>query len=113
MSLRTPTPEHSQSPARDPDEFLATEATRIVRAEMVRRGISFRQLAEALERMEGHPVESVQTLINKVNRGRFSLAFFLRVGRAMGMETLDLAPMTPAEYVRPRVGRPRQSKSAP
>ena len=104
-------PERLESPSGDPDDFLASEATRIVRAEMVRRGISFRQLAEAPERMEGHPVESVQTLIHKVNRGRFSLAFFLRVGRAMGMESLDLNPLAPAEYVRPRVGRPRQSKA--
>jgi len=108
LPVSKPAPPESSS---DPDEFLASEATRIVRVEMVRRGISFRQLADSLERMEGGPVESVQTLINKVNRGRFSLAFFLRVGRAMGMDALDLSPLPAASYERPRVGRPRQRKS--
>lgn len=75
---------------------------------MVRRGLSFRQLSQALEALEGSPPESVQTLINKVNRGRFSFAFFLRVGRAMGMSSLDLAPLLRTEHVGPRVGRPRR-----
>jgi hypothetical protein len=79
---------------------------------MVRRGISFRDLAEALERLEGEPSESVQTLINKVNRGRFSFAFFLRVARAIGMTSLDLAPVRGSgREVSARV-RGRQHKSS-
>jgi hypothetical protein len=73
------------------DEVLADEARRILRAEMLRRGYSFKQLAEALEaQKDGGPVESVQTLTNKVNRGRFSFAFFLRVARAMGITSIEL-----------------------
>lgn len=76
--------------AQERDELLFEEATRLVRAEMVRRGLSFKQLAEAMAQREGE-VESVQTLINKVNRGRFSFAFLLRVCRAMGIATLDVS----------------------
>ena len=73
------------------DEVLADEARRMLRAEMLRRGYSFKQLAEALEaQKDGGPVESVQTLTNKVNRGRFSFAFFLRVARAMGITSIEL-----------------------
>lgn len=84
-------------------EPLAEEARRIVRAEMVRRGISFRDLAEALEAQgDGGPVESVQTLINKINRGRFSFAFFLRVSRALGLKSVDLARIPDAAEQAPR-----------
>lgn len=66
---------------------MATEATRVLRAEMARRGINFKQLAEALAALEGHgSAESVQVLSNKINRGRFSFAFFLRAIKAMGIQ---------------------------
>ena len=74
-------------------EPYADEAKRILRAEMIRRGFSFKRLALALDARGDGPTESVQTLINKVNRGRFSFAFFLRATRAMGMTTVDLAPL--------------------
>lgn len=71
---------------------MADEARRILRAEMVRRGFSYKMLAEALaEQQGGGPIESVQSLTNKVNRGRFSFAFFLRAVRAMGCASVDLA----------------------
>jgi len=69
------------------DEWMATEATRILRAEMARRGINYKQLAEALAALEGNgSAESVQVLSNKINRGRFSFAFFLRAIKAMGIQ---------------------------
>ena len=69
------------------DDGMATEATRVLRAEMARRGINFKQLAEALAALEGHgSAESVQVLSNKINRGRFSFAFVLRAIKAMGIQ---------------------------
>ncbi len=71
------------------DDLMANEARQILRAEMIRRGYSFKMLAEALaEQQGGAPIESVQSLTNKVNRGRFSFAFFLRAARAMGVQSL-------------------------
>lgn len=58
---------------------------------MVSRGYSFKMLAEALADQQGaRPMESVQSLTNKVNRGRFSFAFFLRAARAMEIDSIDL-----------------------
>jgi hypothetical protein len=39
----------------------------------------------------GGEVESEQQLINKINRGRFSFAFVLRVCEAMGIANLNVA----------------------
>lgn len=85
------------------DEPLAEEACRIVRTEMVRRRVSFKDLAIALQaQSDGGPVESAQTLINKVNRGRFSFAFFLRVSRALGMVSITLTDSDPSTLPRDR-----------
>ncbi len=82
-----------QSSGREPDD-MAIEAKRIIRAEMTRRGFSFKKLADAMNSTSNGDVESVQSLINKINRGRFSFAFFLRAVRAMGMSSVDLTPLT-------------------
>lgn len=74
-------------------ELFAVEATRILRAEMARRGFSYKSLAEAMSRQDGEPKESTQALTNKVNRGRFSFAFFLRACRAMGVVRVDLSDL--------------------
>ena len=58
---------------------------------MKRRGFTFKQLAAAMEADGDASFESVQTLINKVSRGRFSFAFFIRATRAMGVFSVDLA----------------------
>ena len=75
------------------DDVFANEARQIFKAEMARRGFTFKRLATALNALDGTEVESAQTLINKVNRGRFSFAFLLRAGRAMGVRSVDLAPL--------------------
>ena len=72
---------------------LADEAYRIVRAEMLRRGFDYKRLLGRLQSDADEPVESLQTLINKVNRGRFSFAFMLRLCRAMGITNLNLTPI--------------------
>jgi hypothetical protein len=72
-------------------EPLAHEAALILQALMARRGIKYKALAEAMSRQAGEPKESTQALINKVNRGRFSFAFFVRACRAMGVTQVDLS----------------------
>ena len=88
LPTRTPPRFNGQEP-----ELFAVEATRILRAEMARRGFSYKSLAEAMSRQEGEPKESTQALTNKVNRGRFSFAFFLRACRAMGVVRVDLSDL--------------------
>ena len=88
-------PEEADLPTatgRDAEPF-ADEAKRILKAEMVRRGFSFKRLATVLAALEEGPTESTQTLINKVNRGRFSFAFFIRVCCAMGISAVEIAPL--------------------
>jgi hypothetical protein len=77
------------------DDRFAEEAKRILKSEMERRGYSFKRLAAALEADGDGSGESVQTLINKVNRGRFTFAFFVRAARAMGVSTLSIATVEP------------------
>lgn len=77
---------------REEDE-LADEAKRILKAEMERRGMSFRALSERLAEGGADQAEGVQSLINKVNRGRFTFAFFLRAMRAMGVTDVCVRPL--------------------
>lgn len=92
LPTRTPPSFNGQEP-----ELFAREATLILRAEMARRGFSYKSLAEAMSRQAGEPKESTQALTNKVNRGRFSFAFFLRACRAMGVVRVDLSDLLGAK----------------
>lgn len=80
---------------------MAAEARLIFRAEMARRNFTFKRLAAALEAQGEGPVGSVQTLINKVNRGRFSFAFLVRAARAMGVTSIDLRPIASPAHGKP------------
>ncbi|MBK7612870.1 MAG: hypothetical protein IPJ08_00005 [Burkholderiales bacterium] len=75
------------------DDLLAEEARRIFRAEMERRGYTFKQLAERLAENTDGEAEEVQALINKVSRGRFTFAFFIRAMRAMGVTVVGISPV--------------------
>lgn len=59
-------------------------AARLLRAEMKRQGVSYRKLSSLLE-MLGVKVTS-RVLINRVNRGKFPLAFYLQCLAAMRAE---------------------------
>lgn len=78
------------------DDVLAVEARRIFRAEMERRGYTFKRLAEKLAEAGDSESEGPQALTNKVNRGRFTFAFFLRAMRAMGAATVSLGSVDDA-----------------
>jgi len=64
------------------------KATNMLKAELIRRGISYQQLQEMLAEIG---VEETSNGINsKINRGTFSFAFFLQVAKAIGVKTLRL-----------------------
>lgn len=60
----------------------------ILRAEMMRRGVSYASLAERLER---HGIEDNElNLRNKVSRGRFTAVFFMQCMQALGVDLLQI-----------------------
>lgn len=69
-------------------------AKRQIRAEMALRGMRYKQLHTRLEKLGG--VETEAQLIRKINRGRFSAAFFLQCLLAMGVTDLKL-PEKPSQ----------------
>ena len=64
-------------------------ARRLVQTELKRKGLQYSQLAQALEDFDGRPV-SVEALTTRITRGTFTLAFFLQVARAIGLDSVDL-----------------------
>jgi hypothetical protein len=64
---------------------LYPEASRIVKAELVRRDVSYKDLARLLGD------ESYLQLKTKINRGSFSAGFFIKVMRAIGADHVDLS----------------------
>ena len=63
-------------------------AKRIIRSEMVRRDVSYQELADRLA--EAGENFSEAALRNKVSRGSFTADFFLSVLAVMNVETLRL-----------------------
>ena len=60
----------------------------ILKAELKRRGIGYRELAEKLTAM-GTP-ETDRNIANKISRGGFTAAFFIECLVAIGVQTLRL-----------------------
>lgn len=65
------------------------KARNILKAELKRRNVSYRKLAERLEIMGVHETE--RNIANKISRGGFSAAFFIQCLEAAGVERLSLA----------------------
>ena len=60
----------------------------ILRAEMMRRGVSYAGLAE---RLQEYGIEDNElNLRNKVSRGRFTAVFFMQCMQALGVELLQI-----------------------
>jgi Domain of unknown function (DUF6471) len=70
------------------DAKWATRAKNLLRAEMVKRGLNYAQLAEKLEAIGVHDNE--RNLANKIARGSFTAAFLLQCLNAIGASTLHL-----------------------
>lgn len=58
----------------------------LLQSEMAKYGYDYKQLARAL-----NDDDSASSLITRVNRGTFSVAFFLKAVRVMGTKTIDIA----------------------
>jgi len=70
------------------DAEWAETAKRLLRAEMVKRGVTASGLAEKLSEMGIQETE--RNVANKISRGGFSAAFFLQCLKALGCENLRL-----------------------
>lgn len=64
------------------------KAKRLLRAEMVRRGMTYAQLADALAAIRIEDNE--RNLRNKVSRGKFTAGFLLQCLTALGVDQLRL-----------------------
>jgi len=60
-----------------------------IRAELARRNMSYRELADRLESI-GVKGMNERTISNKVNRGTFSAVFFFQVMYAIGVQNIHL-----------------------
>lgn len=69
------------------DEEARTWVKNTLRSEMAKRGMTYRDLAEALAKM-GLPEEE-KNLRNKVARGTFTAAFFMQCLRAIGTTQVE------------------------
>lgn len=66
----------------------ADTAKAVLKAELKRRNVGYRELAEKLTAM-GSP-ETERNIANKISRGGFTAAFFLQCLKAAGVTTLRL-----------------------
>ena len=66
----------------------AETAKSVLKAELKRRNVGYRELAEKLTAM-GSP-DSERNIANKISRGGFTAAFFLQCLKAIGATTVRL-----------------------
>ena len=64
------------------------EVKALLKAELKRRNVSYRELAERLERLG--IAETEQNIANKISRGGFSAVFFVQCLRAVGAKEVRL-----------------------
>lgn len=88
-------PSHVDAPRlpRRPPDAWDDAARRLVRAEMVRRGISYFQLSRLMAEMPGGRTISPEALGVRVGRGTFSFGFALLVLRALNVKTLSIVDL--------------------
>ena len=70
------------------DDVWADRAKNLLKAELKRRGVGYRELAEKLT-AQGTP-ETERNLANKISRGGFTAAFFLQCLNAIGAHSVRL-----------------------
>ena len=71
-----------------PDKEWQDRVKGILKAELKRRNVSYKQLAEKLEAMGIH--ESEKNINNKISRGGFNAVFFVQCLVAIGCTSLRL-----------------------
>lgn len=70
------------------EDVWAEQAKNLLKAELKRRGVGYRELAEKLTEM-GTP-DTERNIANKVSRGGFTAAFLLQCMSAIGAKELRL-----------------------
>ena len=70
------------------DDAAVTRVKNLLKAELKRRGVSYRDLADRLT-ASGLP-ESERNLANKIARGTFTAAFFVQCLTAVGCRNIRL-----------------------
>jgi hypothetical protein len=70
------------------DDDWAERAKGLLKAELKRRNVGYRELADKLTEM-GVP-ESERNIANKISRGGFTAAFFIQCLSAIGCQSLRL-----------------------
>lgn len=70
------------------DEDWSEYAKNVLKAELKRRGLAYRDLAERLAKLGIS--ENERNLANKISRGGFSAAFWLQCMAAIGVDTIRL-----------------------
>jgi hypothetical protein len=71
-----------------PDKEWQDRVKGMLKAELKRRNVSYKQLAEKLEVMGIHETE--RNINNKISRGGFTATFFIQCLLAVGCHTLRL-----------------------
>lgn len=72
-----------------PDKDWQNRVKGILKAELKRRNVSYKQLAERLEAMGIHETE--RNINNKISRGGFTAVFFVQCLAAIGLKTVDIS----------------------
>lgn len=67
-----------------PGKDIANRAKRFLKAEMERKGVSYKELAEALRERGAGAGANEANVRNQINRGVFSAAFLIECCLAMG-----------------------------
>ena len=72
-----------------PDKEWQDRTKNLLKSELKRKGVSYKELASRLEAMGIHETE--RNLNNKISRGGFSAAFFVQALIATGCQSVRLA----------------------
>lgn len=71
----------------------ADAASRLLKAEIAREGVTLAQLAKRMQALGLQETEA--SLKNKLYRGTFAMTFFMQAMRALGRSTADVASVVP------------------
>lgn len=75
-------------PKAKPGQQWELEAKAILKAELARAGVTYKELARRLE--DFGLSDSDRAIANRISRGKFAFTFFLQCMRALGVEYVDL-----------------------
>lgn len=70
------------------DEKWKSRARGVLKAELARKGVGYKELAQRLESLGVK--ESEQNIANKMSRGGFSAVFLIQCLDAIGVETISV-----------------------